>query len=83
VRFSVFDPFAQKDDVLWMESTTLGKVAMKKSSKTNGWLESKYGKKIETWECSMTMANDFRNTEGEFQDKGLNFNYQYCRQRGP
>lgn len=55
---------------------------MKRSNKTNGWLESKYGKNVETWECTVKHSNDFLNKEGEFLDNGKNFQYQYCRQRG-
>ena len=82
VRFSVFDAFGDANDSLWLESPTLGKVDMKRSSKTTGWLESKYGKNVVVWECTIKQANDFLNTEGEFHDNGLSFEYQYCRQRG-
>lgn len=82
IRFSVFDPFGQANDSLWLESPTLGKIDMKRSNKTTGWLESKYGKNVETWECTIKHANDFLNNEGEFFDNGLSFEYQYCRQRG-
>ena len=53
VRFSVFDPFGAANDTLWLDSPTLGKIDMKRSNKTNGWLESKYGKNVETWECTI------------------------------
>lgn len=82
VRFSVFDAFGDANDSLWLESPTLGKVDMKRSSKTTGWLESKYGKNVVVWECTIKQSNDFLNTEGEFHDNGLSFEYQYCRQRG-
>ena len=78
----MFDPFGQSEDSLWLESPTLGKIDMIRSNKTNGWLESKYGKNVETWECTIKHSNDFQNNEGEFLDNGMNFEYQYCRQRG-
>ena len=53
IRFSVFDPFGDANDSLWLESPTVGKIDMKRSSKTSGWLESKYGKNIVTWECTI------------------------------
>jgi hypothetical protein len=53
IRFSVFDPFGEPGDSIWLQSPTLGKIDMHRSKKTTGWLESKYGKNVETWECTI------------------------------
>ena len=81
IKFSVFDAFATKGDSVWFESQIHGKIEMT-PTKSKKWIESKYGKDIMVWECTIKHSNDFENTEGEFtMDGGLGFEYQYLRER--
>lgn len=57
-------------------------IQMTRPKRHENWLKSKYGQKVELWECSITLKSQNGNSTGQFlKDKNTNFAYTYVKMK--
>lgn len=83
IRFTVFDPWYEPGDELWLKpsiNSGFKKTQMTRTQQPENWLKSKYGHSLQLWECVLNLKNQNGGKDGQFkQDSNTNFTYTYVK----